>query len=152
MLLEQEDASAGHWRAQVAVTHPLSSFGGSTPSRRTYNMARSSSGRMRDPQSRGMGSIPIRVTDRLRKQSQVAEPVYARRSERRAREGMRVQLSPWLLTKTQCRCDKCPTGFHTAGSLGSIPRPATCRGWASAHSGLISRNGRVQPPDPPLTK
>ena len=29
-------ASAGHWRAQVAVTHPPSGFGGSTPSRRTY--------------------------------------------------------------------------------------------------------------------
>ena len=28
-------ASAGHWRAQVAVTHPPSGTGGSTPSRRT---------------------------------------------------------------------------------------------------------------------
>ena len=57
-----------------------------------------------------------------------------------------------LLTKTRCRCGRCPTGFHTAGSLGSIPRLATYRGWASAHSGLISRNCRAQPPDPPLTK
>ncbi len=63
VLLEQQHVSAGHWRAQVAVTHPLSSFGGSTPSRRTYNTARSSNGRMRDPHSRDMGSIPIRVTD-----------------------------------------------------------------------------------------
>ena len=30
-------ASAEHWRAQVAVTHPPSGFGGSTPSRRTDN-------------------------------------------------------------------------------------------------------------------
>jgi len=44
VLLEQQHVSAGHWRAQVAVTHPLSSFGGSTPSRRTYNTARSSNG------------------------------------------------------------------------------------------------------------
>ena len=29
-------ASAGHWRAQVAVTHPPSGFGGSTPSRRIH--------------------------------------------------------------------------------------------------------------------
>ncbi len=29
------NASAGHWRAQVAVTHPPSGIGGSTPSRRT---------------------------------------------------------------------------------------------------------------------
>jgi hypothetical protein len=33
-----------HWRAQVAVTHPPKGCGGSTPSRRTDNMARSSSG------------------------------------------------------------------------------------------------------------
>ncbi len=63
VLLEQQHVSAGHWRAQVAVTHPLSSFGGSTPSRRTYKTARSSNGRMRDPHSRDMGSIPIRAAD-----------------------------------------------------------------------------------------
>jgi hypothetical protein len=62
VLLEQH-ASAGHWRAQVAVTHPPSGCAGSTPARRTDNMARSSSGRMRDPHSRGTGSIPVRVTD-----------------------------------------------------------------------------------------
>jgi hypothetical protein len=38
-------ASAGHWRAQVAVTHPPFGTGGSTPSRRTSSRtARSSSG------------------------------------------------------------------------------------------------------------
>ena len=31
-------ALAEHWRAQVAVTHPPSGFGGSTPSRRTDNL------------------------------------------------------------------------------------------------------------------
>ena len=62
-VLLKQNASIGHWQAQVAVTHPLSSFAGSTPARRTDNTARSSSGRMRDPHSRDMGSIPIRVTD-----------------------------------------------------------------------------------------
>ena len=93
MPLEQH-ASVGHWQAQVVVTHPLWSFAGSTPARRTDNTARSSNGRMRDPHSRDMGSIRAptrsvgrRVTDRLKQQSQVAEPVYARRSERRVRFG-----------------------------------------------------------------
>ena len=35
LLLEQH-ASAGHWRAQVAVTHPPSGIAGSTPARRTH--------------------------------------------------------------------------------------------------------------------
>ena len=40
------------------------------------------------------GSIPVRVT----KDSQVVELGYTRCSERRAHLGMRVRLSPWLLT------------------------------------------------------
>ena len=44
-VIANENASAGHWRAQVAVTHPPSGIGGSTPSRRTRSRtARSSSG------------------------------------------------------------------------------------------------------------
>ena len=44
-VIANERASAGHWRAQVAVTHPPSGIGGSTPSRRTPSRtARSSSG------------------------------------------------------------------------------------------------------------
>ena len=54
--------------------------GGSTPSRRTDNTARWSSGRMRDPHSRGMGSIPIRVTEF----GEVVEQADTRRSEGRA--------------------------------------------------------------------
>ncbi len=38
------NASAGHWRAQVAVTHPPRGCAGSTPARRTDNMVRSSNG------------------------------------------------------------------------------------------------------------
>jgi hypothetical protein len=56
--------------------------GGSTPSRRTDNTARWSSGRMRGPHSRGMGSIPIRVTEF----GEVVELVDTRRSEGRALE------------------------------------------------------------------
>jgi hypothetical protein len=54
-------ASAGHWRAQVAVTHPHC-CAGSTPARRT-DMARWSIG-SRTPASHagGRGSIPLRAT------------------------------------------------------------------------------------------
>ena len=42
-VIANENASAGHWRAQVAVTHPPSGIGVSTPSRRTSSRpARSS--------------------------------------------------------------------------------------------------------------
>lgn len=93
---------------------------------------------------------------RVTEDNQVAELVYARRSERRARMGMRVQLSPWLLDfiagATDVQPARAPTeSWSAAGALGSIPRPATC-GWASAHSGLISLNGRVRLPDPLLDK
>jgi hypothetical protein len=49
-LSHEHQASAGHWRAQVAVTHPPAGCGGSIPSRRTENnKARSSSGSGRQP-------------------------------------------------------------------------------------------------------
>ena len=32
---DEDYAPAGHWRAQVAVTHPPSGIAGSTPARRT---------------------------------------------------------------------------------------------------------------------
>ena len=53
-------ASVGHWQAPVAVTHPLSSFAGSTPARRTK--ARSFRGRIPGSQPGEAGSIPARVT------------------------------------------------------------------------------------------
>ena len=109
--------------ASLGGRNPLASgCAGSTPARRTDNMARWSSGRMRDPHSRGTGSIPVRVTE----YSQVAESADARRSERRARKGVGVQVSPWLL---DCRSGRCLAGRHEAGVPGSIPGPATC-GWA----------------------
>ncbi len=136
----------------MAVTHPLSSFGGSTPSRRTYNTARSSNGRMRDPHSRDMGSIPIRVTD------------IAKWRNRYTRDAQNV-----VSTRT-CEFDS-RLGYlrkHDAGATGvqlAFIRPVrsaryrdlqliadqpTVGARASAHSGLISRNCRVQPPDPLL--
>ena len=84
--------------------------------------------RMRDPHSRGMGSIPIRVTDRLKLHSQVAETADARRSERRAHLGVGVQVSPWLLvgvvrgildeTRGTVDADKC-----SSASLASVTSP-----------------------------
>ncbi len=100
----------------------------------------------------GLGCQPLTLARRVRfphglLNGQVAQLEDARRSERRARKGLGVQISPWSLT--HCRRGRCPTGFHKAGSPGSIPGPAI-RGWASAHPGLMSLDSRVRPPDPPL--
>ena len=46
-----------------------------------------------------------------------------RRSERRALEGVRVRLSPWLLAE-RCRCGWGPVGFHKPDLSGSKPEPA----------------------------
>ncbi len=46
------------------------------------------------PQPGDTGSTPVRVTEQ---HSQVVEPVDTRRSERRARLGVGVRVSPWLL-------------------------------------------------------
>ena len=73
--------------------------------------------RMRDPHSRGMGSIPIRVTDIAKWRNWDTRGAQNVVSLRHA--------SSNLALATFCRCDRCPAGFHTAGPLGSIPRPAT---------------------------
>lgn len=138
-------ASAGHWRAQVAVTHPPSGFGGSTPSRRTRTMtARSSSGsgiRPLKPATRvqiphGSLTRPSGATGRhatLRTSCphglgsstlplvtrNFGRPVIQDRSTTRARAAARMDR-PW-----RCRRGRCPTGFHKAGMPGSIPGPAT---------------------------
>lgn len=57
-MIAQQRASAGHWRAQVAVTHPPSGIAGSTPARRTRSRtARSSS---------GSGCWPLKPATRVR--------------------------------------------------------------------------------------
>src|SRR5271157_3950556 len=98
----------------------------------------------------GLGCQPLTLARRVRfphglLYGQVAQLEDARRSERRARKGLGVQISPWSLT--HCRCGRCPTGFHKAGTPGSIPGPAT-RGWAQAQPGLISldRSARLRDP------
>jgi hypothetical protein len=62
--------------------------------------------------------------------------------------GVGVRVSPWLLM--DCRCGRCPVGFHKPDPSGSIPEPATDKrcGWASAHSGLISLDCRCATPGP----
>ena len=68
---------------------------GLVAARRTDNMARSSNGRMRDPHSRDMGSIPIRVADTAKWRNW-----YTRDAQNVvSASDMRVRLSPWLLTK-----------------------------------------------------
>lgn len=91
VLLEQQHASAGHWRAQVAVTHPPRGCAGSTPARRTDNTARSSNGRIPGPQPGDAGSTPVRAT-----YGEVVESVDTRRSERRARQGRGSSTLPFV--------------------------------------------------------
>ena len=75
------------------------------------------------PHAGEAGSIPARAAE---EHGQVAQLEDARRSERRARKGLGVQISPWSLK--HCRRGRCPTGSHKAGSPGSIPGPATAGG------------------------
>lgn len=43
---------------------------------------------------------------------------------------------------SDCRCDRCPAGFHKAGPLGSIPRPATLPAFTgSIRPGLHAAGG-----------
>ena len=51
---------------------------------------------------------------------QVVELGYTRRLERRARLGVRVRLSPWLL-----RVGQCSVGPHKPERPGATPGPAT---------------------------
>ena len=102
----------------------------------------------------GLGCQPLTLARRVRfphglLNGQVVQLEDARRSERRARKGLGVQISPWSLKLKHCRRGRCPTGSHKAGAPGSIPGPATC-GWAQAQPGLISLDRGVQLPDPPL--
>ena len=85
-----ENASAGHWRAQVAVTHPRSAvqvqlLPGALDGPFVYRR------RTPAPQAGKVGSIPIRAT------WPSGGMVDTRRSERRAFKGMGVRLSPWSL-------------------------------------------------------
>ena len=50
----------------------------------------------------------VRFPHGLLEHDQVAELVDTRRSERRARKGVGVRLSPWSLK--YCRGGRCPTG------------------------------------------
>ena len=147
-VLLKQHASAGHRRASVVVTHPSSGCGGSTPSRRTDNLALA---RCDDGFAARLSILPARVrfpSASLENESDTAK--WRNQQTRDAqnvvpRAGVGVQLSPWLLDVNRLQVGRRPVGFHTPDLPGSIPGPATRRGWASAHSGLISLNCRVRP-------
>ncbi len=115
------DASAGHWRAQVAVTHPPSGSAGSTPARRTDRDG---------PVVYRQGHHPLKVEMRVRLPSgllhffdrRVAELGDARASVARARPGRWCSTLP---PATALRVGRCPAESHKLGPLGSTPRPAT---------------------------
>ena len=171
---EQQLASVGHWQASLAVNQPsertlaVQLRPGALQQRFVHGAVRcwfcSEAFNLANA-----GSIPVRVAvlarcdvgftvrpstwpTRVRFPSESLDAakwwnlVDTRRSEGRARRGVRVQVSPWLLTE-RLQVGRDPTGFHTAGVPGSIPGPATC-GWASAHSGLISLDCRCATPGP----
>lgn len=115
------DASAGHWRAQVAVTHPPPGLTGSTPARRTQQlMAPSSTGkdttlsrwRRGFDSRRGYCSLcsDRRVAEWQTREPQVLVPVL----------GVGVRVSPRRLREGRCSAES-----HKLGVLGSTPRPAT---------------------------
>jgi hypothetical protein len=116
----EDHASAGHRRAQVAVTHPPSGSAGSTPARRTDRDG---------PVVYRQGHHPLKVEKRVRLPSGLLLALFHRRvAERQAREpqmlvpvsGVGVRVSPRRL-----REGRCPAEPHKLGALGSTPRPAT---------------------------
>jgi hypothetical protein len=127
-----EHASVGHWQASVAVTHPLSSFAGSTPARRTENTARSFRGRTPGSHPGEAGSIPARVTD---SHSQVVE--------RQTRDAQNVVPSRawefksplgYLITRVGQRPDE----PHKLRTPGATPGPATH--WPGTQTGKATRS------------
>jgi hypothetical protein len=147
----EENASAGHWRAQVAVTHPPPAcrFDSCPTHRRTMDTtARCDAGlaarlsisptRVRFPSASLIrlgvmlvlqsGPQPDRRGFDSRPSHSTVQPsggmlVDARRSERRAYCGRGSSSLPLATGRLQVGWD--PTGFHTAGEPGSIPGPAT---------------------------
>jgi hypothetical protein len=110
-------ASVGHWQASVAVTHPLSSFAGSTPARRTDILARSFRGRTPGSRPGEAGSIPARVADYTTKWWNGRHATLRTSCP----HGLVVQISPWLLTRVGQR----PAEPHKLRTPGATPGPAT---------------------------
>ena len=88
-------ASAGHRRAPAAVTRPPSGCAGSTPARRTVARSSIGPGRQLLTLERGV-QFPYGLLFR-QTNDQVVELADTQRSERCARAGVGVQLSPWSL-------------------------------------------------------
>ena len=85
-------------------------------------MARSSSGRTRDPQSRNAGSIPARVTN-VQPSGGTGIHATLRTS---CREALGVRISPWLLQSLP-RVSQRSAGPHKPGPSGATPEPAMTR-------------------------
>ena len=106
----------------------------------------------------GLGCQPLTLARRVRfphglLNGQVAQLEDARRSERRARKGLGVQISPWSLK--HCRRGRCPTGFpyrpvrpvrYRGLQLAGGPGPTG----PGTDRRLVSLDRRVRLPDPPL--
>lgn len=108
-VIAQQRASAGHWRAQVAVTHPPSGIGGSTPSRRTRTTtARSSS---------GSGSWPLKPATRVQipHGSLIDMAKWCNWQTRDAQNVVPSQAWEFDSPLGHCRRGRCPTRSHQAG-------------------------------------
>ena len=77
-VIARQRASAEHWRAQVAVTHPPSGIGGSTPSRRTQTTKRLCPGSNRE-----RATFFVRTEDGMNMQCRARFRALARTNRRR---------------------------------------------------------------------
>lgn len=136
-------ASAGHWRAQVAVTHPPEGSAGSTPARRTRPKHGPFVYRLRTAASHAAkaGSIPARAIFAVR----MSRPSGATGRHATFRTscplGLGSSTLPLVITGNgYCRRGWRPSGSHKAGLHGSIPGPATEKLRPSTQFGKAARS------------
>ena len=142
--IHYSSASAGHGRAQVAVTHPPSGNAGSTPARR-IDSARSSSGSGRQlltlarrvrfshgscshvrqnvgfaARAHALASVATVVKLlQVRPSGEIGRHATLRTS---SRQGMGVRVSPWSSMTTQV--SQCSAEAHNLSPPGATPGPA----------------------------
>ena len=142
-----QHASVGHWQASVAVTHPPSGSGGSTPSRRTYIGAVRCWFCSEPFKLADTGSIPVRITRLLSTRCDVGSYSQALNLADAGSIPVRVTHSTmwwnWQTRDAQnvvpggrgssnlpfvtelLRVGQCPFGPHKPGQPGATPGPAT---------------------------